>query len=77
MGGGVVNGSMMSGIALDHGSSIPRPPVLSGIYEMSRAWWGVLCRVKSVARKDLMISSVAEVRGLFQSVQIGGGFDML
>ncbi len=57
--------SMKSGIALDHGSSILRPLAFSGCCEMSRAWWGMLGRVKSVAMKDLMIWWVAEVRGPF------------
>jgi hypothetical protein len=68
--------SMKSGIALDRGSSIPRPPAFSGSCEMSRAWWGMLDRVRSVARKDFMISLVAESRGPFQLVQIGEGLDM-
>ena len=68
---------MKSGIALDHGSSILRPPAFSGSCEMSRAWWGMLSRVRSVVRKDSMISLVTRVRGLFQLVQIGGGLDML
>ncbi len=51
--------------------------MISGSCEMSRAWWGMLSRVRSVVRKDSMISLVAKVRGLFQLVQIGGGLDML
>ncbi len=69
--------SMKSGIALDRGSSIPRPPLFSGGCEMSRVCWGMLSRVRSVARKDSMILFVVEVRGPFQSVQIGGGLVML
>jgi hypothetical protein len=47
--------SMKSGIALDCGSSIPRPLAFSGSCEINKAWWGMLSRVRSVARKDLMI----------------------
>jgi hypothetical protein len=60
--------SMKSEIALDHGSSIPRPLAFSGSCEMSRVRWGMSGRVKSFARKDSMIWLVADLRGPFQSV---------
>ncbi len=58
-----------SGAALVRGHRMPRPPVLSPSWLMSRAKSGIDGLLRSVARKFLMISSVAEVRGPCHSFQ--------
>ncbi len=66
--------SMKTGIVLDRGSSIPRPPTFNGSCEMSRAWWGMLGRVRSVARKDSMILLVTEEEGCSSQSKLEGGW---
>jgi hypothetical protein len=63
-----------SGAALVCGHRMPRPPDLSPSWLMSRAYLsGIDGLSRSVARKFLMISSVAEVRGPCHSSQGGSG----
>ncbi len=61
------------GAALMRGHRMPRPPDLSPSWLMSRALAGIDGLSRSVARKFLMISSVAEVRGPCHSSQGGSG----
>jgi len=69
----VVKLSIKSGIARERGSIMPSPPAFRFIWQISRAWWG---RIATPMRSEMnlaMMWLVAEVRGPFQSVQVGGG----
>ena len=72
----VVKLSIKSGIARERGSMIPSPPALRDSWEISRAWCG---RIAVPMRSEInfaMMWLVAEVKGPFQSVQVGGGFSV-
>ncbi len=68
-----VNDSMKSGIAMERGSRMPRPPALMLSCVMSRTWCGRDVVPVMSNRNFVMIWFVVEVSGPSQSVQSGGG----
>ena len=69
----VVKLSIKSGIAREQGSMIPRPPSWRCSCAISRAWCGRVGQLMSSEINFVMIWFVADVRGPFQSVHVGGG----
>ncbi len=69
----VVKVSIKSGMARERGSMIPRPPVCRCNCAISRSWWGRVGQLMSSEMNFVMIWFVAEVKGPFQLVHVGGG----